>query len=550
MILNLPDSFSVDLLDEFDFGKEDARNDKLLKYLECAHVLPSFKKFLKNDYAFIRGDKGTGKTVLFRMIRNDYVALESNSSSNNVAIFVEKGTQFQAIRHHLSEKIIVSSDDEKFKYVAVWEIYIIHLIGRFIVQRYKGTESIQDILDQVNDVSSLDPNFNINTFLKHIGKHLRFKYSNDIPVLGKPEVEYSRPEKSSGLPPLISIPEFKERIDKFLKDRNITLTILFDNVDRFEVGRNFNTQQDFIYGMMVCFEDYIAYENINLKGFIRPDLYNRIIPEELEDDKYDSITAVIDWDEENLCVMISQRIAYNFFKLFNLDYLEFDYDVDIEKVENFTVDVSALNDRKWLVENQGHSIEEKKTTETEKRAKSLILSLFPEQIVHANADGKEEYMSIFEFFKTHFCFTKNNPNPRIIIHFLTKCIEFASEKQKGNFRKEVLLRNGYYGLISRGDIRKAYRRTQLFVWKYLKSVGPRYKQFIERMEYSDYRDSTMQNEMNVNDLLAILKLEFGKEFRNFISFMVAAGALHCSNKYEIFKKRKYELPVVLKNIYE
>lgn len=65
---SLPDPFPVERLRELEFGSNDGHRDDLAK--DALIITSSVKKFLLNKHSLVIGAIGTGKSTLFRLLKN------------------------------------------------------------------------------------------------------------------------------------------------------------------------------------------------------------------------------------------------------------------------------------------------------------------------------------------------------------------------------------------------------------------------------------------------------------------------------------------------
>ena len=69
MITDLPAQFDVAKLDEFSFGDPDGAHDRLIKEQLCVCRIRPLLEFLRDRKGILVGDKGTGKTCVFELLK-------------------------------------------------------------------------------------------------------------------------------------------------------------------------------------------------------------------------------------------------------------------------------------------------------------------------------------------------------------------------------------------------------------------------------------------------------------------------------------------------
>ncbi|MGJ0514437.1 MAG: hypothetical protein ACR65O_01660 [Methylomicrobium sp.] len=80
MIINLPKQFILQWLDNFDFGQPDAKEDALLS--KCLCFIPAFDEFLRGNKDIVLGERGTGKSALFRLIKDKEYKFQPSRNVN------------------------------------------------------------------------------------------------------------------------------------------------------------------------------------------------------------------------------------------------------------------------------------------------------------------------------------------------------------------------------------------------------------------------------------------------------------------------------------
>jgi hypothetical protein len=82
MIMNLPAEFPVTYLSKFDFGSAEASEDDLL--INCACRLRAINEFLIGHKNIVLGERGAGKSALFRMIRERSLSFENKAGKKQL----------------------------------------------------------------------------------------------------------------------------------------------------------------------------------------------------------------------------------------------------------------------------------------------------------------------------------------------------------------------------------------------------------------------------------------------------------------------------------
>lgn len=80
MISNLPSNVAIEKFQCFDFGSAEASEDELLE--ECPCVIKPIREFLSGKKDIVIGERGSGKSALFRLLAKEAIFLTTNKTKN------------------------------------------------------------------------------------------------------------------------------------------------------------------------------------------------------------------------------------------------------------------------------------------------------------------------------------------------------------------------------------------------------------------------------------------------------------------------------------
>lgn len=302
-----------EILQQIQFGKSVAEFDKgLQNYFFTTDV---FLDLVSGDIDVVAGDKGTGKTAIYQHLKQlqipelDNIDMISGFNSSGEPIFRQLG------------------DENKLtdgQYVTVWKMYFLSLVGNWLLKKHLGTfsrkmQQVDTLLASVDMLSSDDNAANIfsklmgwlrnNVTPKAIGVEFGFN-EYGIPVL-TPKIELGSEERIKTHPEVISHSDAFSILSDALLEKKIVVWILMDRLDEAFVGRP-DIEVPALRALIRTFMDLQAFDNINLKLFVRNDLFRKITK-----DGFVNLTHVsarkkeIVWDDDDLYAMLCQRIRKN-----------------------------------------------------------------------------------------------------------------------------------------------------------------------------------------------------------------------------------------------
>jgi hypothetical protein len=129
------------LIGNLDLGKSVAEFDEALEtyFIETN----AFRKLVSDEIDIIAGDKGTGKTAIYRILQKKYTTLPTLDATEVLAAFNPTGNPvFQKLGEHN-----VQLEGE---YIRLWKLYFLSLVGNWLLGVWEGhfTQSMAQ-LDQL-----------------------------------------------------------------------------------------------------------------------------------------------------------------------------------------------------------------------------------------------------------------------------------------------------------------------------------------------------------------------------------------------------------------
>ncbi len=266
-----------DLLAKLDIGNSVAEFDvQLQSYFLETQI---YMDFINDKYDIISGDKGTGKTAIYKIVRDRYRSIPELKDVELIAGFNDSGNP---IFRRLSETEILS----EVQYITIWKNYIISLIGNYILDVCEGayTQSMEE-LDRILQALDLRTrNASASTVFSRILdliNRIRAEIELRITETGFPAI-WSRLD-FSGTPiqevnhqRIINSDDALQILDQCLSDLDIRVWMILDRLDEAFAGFQ-NIEIPALRALLRTYLDMQAYTNIKLKLFVRNDLFRKVI---------------------------------------------------------------------------------------------------------------------------------------------------------------------------------------------------------------------------------------------------------------------------------
>lgn len=558
MIENLPDNIEFIQLSRMNFGNIEANDDILLFDSICKTT--SMLEFLNGTKSIVLGEKGTGKTALFRLLKEDKIKFDQTNGFKNLIIPIEDNFEYKNIKAKLAAIIGVNGGDEHFKYQIIWELYLYKkIVDKIKIIELPLTENLKNSIKLCNDLLNSST---IDTFIKSkktFGVKLYdasttilpdFYFSTE-PVLSKENTKEDAIDKLE-----VDLDLFKKEVNEILKENNYKLIILIDRLDEFISKSVLETQIEMLEALVATEREFGRYSNIDLKIFLRDDLFKQLKFEGIGFDKV--ITKKIDliWTPEKIREFIAKRLRTNYINIFNLstfkiflnnESLEIDTSVDtidyvkpIFYVRWYRIILKKINKKHYEQKFP------RKVNLNDNISKEIILTFFPRYVDCHNAEGRITEIDIFDFFGTMFNLGTGNTIPRLILIFLDKLMSIAKNYYQNNFDKLPISATpeGCFEIFKKGFFEKAYDEFKSEIYINYAKLNPEFEQTI--MLFKEKIGNKYS--LKPRELKNMLGFKNDDEIIHFCNYLLHIGMLHRTNNTNIITDMKFELPLMFRNV--
>jgi hypothetical protein len=296
---------------QLDLGSPVAEFDNALEryFVETQ----TFRDFLSGRYDVVAGDKGTGKTALYRIIKEQAQSFEQLSDIEILPAFNPAGTP-------VFQRLLESETLSEAAYIGVWKAYILALVGNWILAMYDGafdddTRKLDALLDRAG-LRSLDntPNTIFSQLVNRM-KHLLRRTS---------AVEASASVDPSGIPIIGTRLEFSENeefdqisrhddalrlLNRILENWETTVWIVLDRLDEAFQGHP-SLETPALRALLRTYLDFNEFSRMRVKLFVRRDLFRRITAGGFVNLTHINAKKIeITWDEDDLWSLLHKRLA-------------------------------------------------------------------------------------------------------------------------------------------------------------------------------------------------------------------------------------------------
>lgn len=118
-----------DVLRQLDLGNSVAEEDRDLKnyFIETE----TFRALITDEGDVVFGDKGTGKTALYKILKSRYRTIPELEK-------IEIVTAFNPTGDSVFQRLAMWNVLTEGQYITIWKSYVLSLVGNWLLQIYEG----------------------------------------------------------------------------------------------------------------------------------------------------------------------------------------------------------------------------------------------------------------------------------------------------------------------------------------------------------------------------------------------------------------------------
>ncbi len=302
----------ADLLQKLDIGNSVAEFDRALERYFVETAL--FRDFVADRYDIVSGDKGTGKTAIFRFVtehRRDYDEL------HDIDLLPAFNVSGQAVFYELTRSPVLTEGE----YNSLWKAYILSVAGNYLIEMV-GTEGKLREVEEILEISGLKVGDyrpesifqRLKTTFKAFLKPKAFEgnisvLENGLPVVsGKVVPDYGEEVEGGAV---IPYDYALGRLQDALEELGLTVWVVFDRLDEAFQGAP-EHEVPALRALLRVYLDLNHLERVRVKLFIRNDLFSRIT-----EGGFVNLTHVnarrlrLRWSPEDLLELLTRRVLDN-----------------------------------------------------------------------------------------------------------------------------------------------------------------------------------------------------------------------------------------------
>jgi hypothetical protein len=299
----------IEIVRKLDLGSSVAEFDEALeKYFVETEA---FKAVVSGRFDIIAGDKGTGKTAMYRILERRH---RSIPELDNVEIV----TGFNPSGNPVFQRLVQEAPLTEGQYRSVWKAYIFSLIGNWALEVAGNSSPRFERLDKILTDTSLRSQDDtpstvfsrlvnaIRNYLhpKSIGAEFTFSETGIPIITPKFELGEVAQAKTAEVPHEDAL----RLLNECVSELGVEVWLVLDRLDEAFQGFQ-NVEIPALRALMRTYLDLLEFRHIRLKIFVRRDLFRRIIGSGFVNLTHLNARKIeIIWDEDDLRNLICRRM--------------------------------------------------------------------------------------------------------------------------------------------------------------------------------------------------------------------------------------------------
>jgi hypothetical protein len=299
-----------DVLGLMEIGKSVAEQDSELdKYFIETEA---FRALIADKVDVVAGDKGTGKSAIFRMLEKNYRQYKELSEIELLSAFNPTGSP-------VFQRLAADQVYSEGVYRTIWKAYFLSLVGNWILDVFDETYNVE-----LNNLSAMltaldlrSKSFDAASIFSRIadffsGKNTVKKVAIDFSVtetgmpIVSPSVEFSG--KAEGQT-AIYCDDFLNALEAALVACDVKVWLAMDRLDEAFVGFPL-VETPALRALLRTYLDFSSLKMLKLKLFLRRDLFRRVTAGGFVNLSHINAMRIdIEWQDDDLIAMLEKRIT-------------------------------------------------------------------------------------------------------------------------------------------------------------------------------------------------------------------------------------------------
>lgn len=301
-----------EILRSLDIGNSVAEFDQSLEKYFVENE--AFVSLIQDRADIIAGDKGTGKTAVYRMLQNRYGSIKELKGVEVLAGFNPTGSP-------VFQKLVQQEQLTEAQYSSVWKAYLLSLVGNWALEivdeeKTEKFEKLDKLLSDTGLRFADDKPVTIFSKLSSLIQRVLAPKAAEVemtlsetgvPII-TPRLHFGNETAEGSVVREVPHEAALLLLNECLNELDITVWVALDRLD--EAFQGFpDIEIPALRALLRTYLDLLEFDRIRLKLFVRRDLFRRIIGSGFVNLTHlNARKKEILWDEADLLNLLARRI--------------------------------------------------------------------------------------------------------------------------------------------------------------------------------------------------------------------------------------------------
>jgi len=302
----------LDALKKMKVGRSVAEmDDDLDQYFVETET---FRSLIEGEKDIIAGDKGTGKSAIYRMLQQNYQDYEALSNVHVVSAFNPTGNP-------IFQRLAKETEYSEGAYQTLWKAFFLSLVGNWIVGVY-GAEYNSELAELDALLSNLGLKSkkaeastvfgNLLGVFKNLANpkkaYVDFSVTETGMPIMSPGVEFGGEDSQVEV---VYSDDFLMVLERALESCDTIVWLAMDRLDEAFVGSP-EIEKTALRALLRSYLDMGNLKRLKLKLFLRRDLFRRVTSGGFVNLSHVNAMRVdIEWNDQDLVSMLARRLLFN-----------------------------------------------------------------------------------------------------------------------------------------------------------------------------------------------------------------------------------------------
>ena len=302
------------VLQSVSFGQrvaEDETKDLSSYFVET----DQWTKLFRGDIDVIYGQKGSGKSALYALLNSKSDALFDRSI---LLVAAENPQGAPAFRN-----LLIDPPASEREFTGLWKLYFATLLQGVLAEYSIKSAPANELEQSLQREGLIRGKLSLAGILSSIVGYVRSALRpqaieggievdpiSQLPKGFTGKITFSEPTKAGIDPALQSVDKLLGLANSALADAGLSAWILLDRLD-VAFSENAELEANALRALFRVYLDLLAYPKIQIKIFLRTDIWARITTEGFREASHVTRHLTIEWNRSSLLNLVIRRAAYN-----------------------------------------------------------------------------------------------------------------------------------------------------------------------------------------------------------------------------------------------